>query len=65
MKAQKHTWKEYQYRHANDNTDARRMWMRNEDLIFEVADGRFITANTAERHEGFYSSFEEAVDKIG
>ena len=60
MKPQFHSWKEYQYRHANDNdSPSRRCWLRDDQVIHETADG-FIAKDSSGTLEGIFMSFEEA-----
>ena len=59
-KSNKHSWKEYQWRFANDNKKPRRMWVRDDDRIFEVDDNIFQTANNTHWHDSHYNSFEDA-----
>lgn len=59
-KLNKHSWKEYQWRFANDNKQPRRMWVRDDDRIFEVDDNMFQTANNTHWHDGQYNTFAEA-----
>ena len=56
----KHSWKEYRYKFANDNCEPKRMWVRDEDRIFEVDINTYMTANNTAWHEDKYMTFEEA-----
>lgn len=59
-KLNKHSWKEYNYCYANDNTPPRRMWMRDDDRILEIKDNLFVTGNSSHIFDGTFNSFNEA-----
>lgn len=57
----RHTWMEYRYQYANDNTPPRRMWMNDQNNIFEEAENVYVlVSNTGVRIEKVFSDLEEA-----
>lgn len=57
----KHSWKEYMYKYANDNREPRRMWTCDQNNIFEEAENVYVlVSNTGVRIENTYSDLEEA-----
>lgn len=56
----RHSWKEYQWQIKNDDSQPRRMWIRDDNRIFEVDNNTFQTANATHRYEMFFNTFEEA-----
>lgn len=57
----RHTWMEYRYQYANDNTPPRRMWMNDQNNIFEEAENVYVlVSNTGVRVEQVFNDLEEA-----
>ena len=59
-KLNRHSWKEYEYKYANDNLPPRKMWMRDDDRILEIENNMFATGNSSHVFEGSYSTFDDA-----
>ena len=56
---QPHTWMEYQYRFAGDN-DNKKMWIKDEYRIFQIANGSYYASFLEEPFDGYYNNFKEA-----
>jgi hypothetical protein len=59
MKAQPHSWMEYQYRFAGAN-DNYKMWVRDDERIHQVANGAFVPSIQDQWFEQSFNTFEEA-----
>lgn len=57
----KHSWKEYEYKYANDNSPPRRMWTCDQNRIHEEASNVYVLfSNTTGYIDKTVSSLEEA-----
>ena len=61
--ANKHTWKEYLYKYANDNSPPRRMWTCDQHRIHEESANVYVLfSNTGVYLDHKAASLEEAME---
>lgn len=57
----KHSWMEYRYQYANDNTPPRRMWTCDQNRIHEESAGMYVLiSNTGVKVDKTFTDLEEA-----